>query len=76
MLVRKYVLTSFRALNDRSSDAVVTGNVAKICSNVLVIEYVPSCLAVLRVTLFQLKIQPKYTFKSERFVVRFRNIHV
>ena len=47
--------------------AVVYGNVAKICSNVSVIEYVPSCLAVLGVTLFQLKIQPKYTLKSERF---------
>ena len=55
MLVGKYVFISFRALNDRSPDAVVTGSVAKICNNVLVIEYVTSCLAVLRVTLFQLK---------------------
>ena len=30
MLLRKYVLISFRALNDRSPVAVVTGNVAKI----------------------------------------------
>ena len=48
MLVRKYVLISLRALNDHSIIAVVTGNVAKICSDVLVIEYVPSCLATLR----------------------------
>ena len=48
ILVRKYVLTSFRALNERSPVAVVIGNVAKICGNVSVIEYVPSCLAVLR----------------------------
>ena len=46
MLVRKYVLISFRTLNDRLLVAIVTGNVAKICSNVSVIEYVPSCLAV------------------------------
>ena len=65
MLIRKYVLISFMALNDRSLVVVVTGNVAKICSNVSMIEYVPSCLAVLRVTLFQLKIQSKYTFTSE-----------
>ena len=58
MLVRKYVLISFRALNGCSPVAAVTGNVAKICSNVSVIEYVSSCLAVLRGTLFQLKIQP------------------
>ena len=68
MLVRKYVLISFRALNDRWPVAVVTGKVAKICSNVSVIEYVPSFLAVSKVTQFQLKIQPKYTFKSERFL--------
>ena len=49
LLLRKYVLISFRALNDSSPVAVVTGNVAKIRSNVSVIEYVPSCLAVLRV---------------------------
>ena len=67
MLVRKYVLISFRALNDRSPVAVVTGEVAKICSNVSVLEYVPSYLAALRVSLFQLKIQPKYTFKSVVF---------
>ena len=48
MLVRKYVLISFRARNDRSPVAVVTGNVAKIYSNVSVIKYVPSCLATLR----------------------------
>ena len=48
MLVRKYVLISFRALNDRSPVAVVTGNVANIYSSVSVIGYVPSCLAVLR----------------------------
>ena len=71
MLVGKYILIRFRALNDRLPVAVVTGNVAKICSNVSVIEYVPSCLAVLRVTLFQLKIQPRYTFKSERFFCLF-----
>ena len=47
MLVREYVLISFRALNDRSPVSVVTGKVAKICSNVSVIEYVPSCLAAL-----------------------------
>ena len=76
MLVRKYVLISFRALNDRSPIAVVTGNVAKICSNASVIEYVPSCLALLRVILFQLKIQPKYIFKSERFFVCFRSARV
>ena len=35
--------------------------------NVSLIEYVLSCLVVLRVTLFQLEIQPKYTFKLERF---------
>ena len=67
MFVRKYVLISFRALNDRLPVAVVTGIVAKICNNVCVIEYVASCLAVLKVTLFQLKIQQKYIFKSERF---------
>ena len=67
MLVRKYVLISFRVLNDRSPVTIVTGSVAKIRGDVLAIEYIPSCLAVLRVTLFQLKIQPKYTFKSERF---------
>ena len=71
MLVRKYVLISFRALNDRLPVAVVSGNIAKICSNVSVIEYAPSCLAVLSVTLFQLKIQSKYTFKSERFFCLF-----
>ena len=76
MLLRKYVLISFRALNDCLPVAVVTGNVAKICSNVSEIEYVPSCLAVLRVTPFQLTIQPKYTFKSERFFVCFRNAQV
>ena len=48
MLVRKYVLISFTALNDRSPVAVVIGNVATIYSNVSVIGYVPSCLAVLR----------------------------
>ena len=48
MLVLKYVLMTCRALNGRSPVAAVTGNVAKICSNVSEIEYVPSCLAVSR----------------------------
>ena len=63
MLLRKYFLISFRALNDRLAVAILTGNVAKIYCNVSVIDYwyVPSCSAVLRVTLFQRKIQPKYT---------------
>ena len=39
MLVPKYVLISFEALNNRSPVAFVTGNVAKIYSNVSVIEY-------------------------------------
>ena len=54
----------------------ITGNAAKICINVSVIEYVPSCLAVLRLAVFQLKIQPKYTFKSEHFFICFRNAYV
>ena len=48
LLVRKYVLISFRALNDRPPVAVVAGNVAKIRSNVSVIKYVPSCLTTLK----------------------------
>ena len=55
ILGRKYVLISFRAVRDRLPVAVVTGNVAKICSDVSVIEYIPSCLAVLRAILFQQK---------------------
>ena len=70
-LVRKYVLISFRAPNHRSPVTVVTGNVAKIGSNVSVIKYVPSCLAILRVTLFQLKIEPKYRYFQIRAFLLF-----
>ena len=48
MVVREQVLISFRALDDCLPVALVTGTVAKICSNVSIIEYVPSCLAALK----------------------------
>ena len=64
MLVRKYVLISFRALNDRSP-------VAKLYSNVSVIEYVLSCLAVSRVTLNSAENTNKIYFQVRAFLLFF-----